>query len=189
MEDTLFQLVHIRQSVRKYTDKPVPREVLNRCVKAAGLAPSANNCQPWHFIVVDDPRVVKQAAEETFSPVVSFNKFTVHAAAMAVVLSERPNLITQIGGALRNMQFQLMDVGMAVENFCLQAAHEGVGTCILGWFHEKQLKKLLSIPKKKKIALCIALGYPADTTIREKKRKDTDAILSYNRYGENDERI
>ncbi len=184
MENKLFQLAHIRQSVRKYADKTVPREVLNRCVEAAGLAPSANNCQPWHFIVVDEPRVVKQVAEETFSSVVSFNKFTVHAAAMAVVLSETPNLITQIGGALQHLQYQLMDVGMAVENFCLQAAHEGVGTCILGWFHEKKLKQILSIPKKKKIALCIAIGYPADTTIREKKRKDTDAILSYNRYGD-----
>ena len=184
MKDLLFHSARIRQSVRKYSDKKVPRDVLERCVEAARVAPSANNCQPWHFIVVDEPKKVREVAEETFSSVVTFNKFSINASAMAVVLAEPPNLITQIGGALLKLQFQLMDVGMAVENFCLQAANEGVGTCILGWFHEKKLKNILSIPRRKKIALCIAIGYPADDTIREKKRKDINTILSYNQYGE-----
>lgn len=183
MKPKLFSTAGLRQSVRSYTEKPVPREILNRCVEAAGIAPSANNCQPWHFIVVDEPELVRQVAEATFSSLVSFNKFTVHAKAMTVVLAETPNLITQIGGALRKVQYQLLDVGMAVENFCLQAAYEGIGSCILGWFRDKKIKELLSIPRKEKIALLIALGYPADETIREKKRKDPASILSYNRYG------
>lgn len=183
MNQSIFTLAEQRQSVRKFTDKPIEKEALVRCVEAARIAPSANNCQPWQFIVVDDPPMVRKVAEATFSPAVSFNKFTLGARVMTIVLSEKPNLITQIGGAVKNIQFQLLDVGMAVENFCLQATHEGIGTCILGWFHEKTLREFLDIPKRKKITLVIAMGYPAAGEIRAKKRKEIDSILFFNRYG------
>jgi len=153
-------------------------------VEAAGMAPSANNCQPWQFIIVDEPSLVTQVAEQTFDTLVSFNKFTTGAAAMAVVLAEKPNFITQVGNAVKQLPYRYMDLGMAVENFCLQAVQEGIGTCVLGWFYDKAIKKLLSIPKTKKIALIISIGYPADPAIREKKRKTITEILSINQFGE-----
>ena len=64
---------------------------------------------------------------------------------------------------------------------CLQAAAEGLGTCMLGWFNEPKVKKLLNIPKSKRVPLIITLGYPASET-REKRRKDIDDIVSYNTY-------
>ena len=48
------KLISLRQSDRKYINKPVDREIINRCIEAARLAPSASNSQPWTFIVVDD---------------------------------------------------------------------------------------------------------------------------------------
>ena len=59
---------------------------------------------------------------------------------------------------------------------------EGLGTCILGWFNEKVIKDLLSVPKSKRIALIITLGYQSDGVIRDKKRKPLDTIISYNKY-------
>ena len=75
-----------------------------------------------------------------------------------------------------------MDVGITAEHFCLQATEEGLGTCMLGWFNEKKVKKLLSIPKLKRIELIISVGFSADANIPPKKRKTTEEIASYNEY-------
>jgi iodotyrosine deiodinase len=56
-----------RRSVRDFSDGPIPREVIEDCLRAAGTAPSGANMQPWHFVVVSDPQVkrrIRQAAEE-----------------------------------------------------------------------------------------------------------------------------
>ena len=76
-----------------------------------------------------------------------------------------------------------MDVGIAAEHFCLQAAEEGLGTCMLGWFNEAKVKKTLSIPRQKRIELIISVGYSADETTPDKKRKTLEEIRSYNTYG------
>ncbi len=56
-----------RRSVREFSDRPVPREVIEECLRAAGTAPNGANLQPWHFTVVSDPAIKQQiraAAEE-----------------------------------------------------------------------------------------------------------------------------
>ena len=73
-------------------------------------------------------------------------------------------------------------VGIAAAHFCLQATSEGLGTCMIGWFDEQKVKKLLGIPKKKRAELIIAVGYPAKQGIREKIRKKTGEICSFNHY-------
>jgi nitroreductase len=75
-----------------------------------------------------------------------------------------------------------MDIGMSVENLCLQAADEGLGSCILGWFDESGVKRLLGIPKGKRVPLVITLGYPLDPQTRVKVRRDRSDIWSYNGY-------
>jgi nitroreductase len=76
----------------------------------------------------------------------------------------------------------LIDIGIAVAQFCLQATAEGLGTCIMGWFKEKQVKRLLNIPYNKRLELIITVGYPASDEIRMKVRKETEKILSFNQY-------
>lgn len=56
-----------RRTVRQFSDRPVPRAVLEACLEAAGTAPSGANLQPWHFVVVSDPAIkhqIRVAAEE-----------------------------------------------------------------------------------------------------------------------------
>ncbi len=52
-----------RRTVRYFSDRPVPREIIDDCLLAAGSAPSGANLQPWHFVVVSDPAVKKQIRE------------------------------------------------------------------------------------------------------------------------------
>ena len=177
-----LELAKKRQSIRKYKPTPVEREKLDRCIEAARLAPSACNSQPWKFIVVDQLELKDAVARQTFGKLISFNHFSLVAPVMVVVITEKSNFQASAGRVIKNRQYNLIDIGIAAEHFCLQAAEEGLGTCMLGWFGEKKLKKLLKIPSWKNIDLVITLGYPESEDIRDKKRKDTAKMSSYNEY-------
>ena len=74
-----------------------------------------------------------------------------------------------------------MDIGIAATHFCLQATDLGLGTCIIGWFDEKKVRKLLQIPNKKRIPLLLTVGYSTDK-IRKKQRKELDIVYNANNY-------
>jgi nitroreductase len=184
MENNHFlSLVSKRQSVRKYTDKPVEPEKLQRCLEAARLAPSASNSQPWRFVVVSEPGLKEKVAKETVGPLASFNNFVIQAPVIVAVVIEKMKMLTKLGANIQDREYPLIDIGIAAEHFCLQAADEGLGTCMLGWFNEKPIKELLKIPKDKRIGLLITLGYsPEDYRLREKIRKKPEETIRYNSY-------
>jgi len=176
-------LIQERQSVRKYLDKPVEEEKLKLCLEAARLAPSASNSQPWTFVVVNDPELLKQLARFSSGPLNSFNLFVDQAPVVIAMVMEKPKLLTELGGRLKKKEFSLMDIGIAAEHFCLQATELGLGTCMLGWFDEAGIKKLLQIPKNKSLALLITLGYaPENYCVRKKIRKSFGDVVRFNGY-------
>lgn len=177
-----LDLLAKRQSVRSYSNIPVEAEKIERCLEAARLSPSACNSQPWTFIVIDEPELKEKVAKATYSSAVRFNKFAVEAPVFIAVVTEKSDLIPQMGNFLKNQQYNLIDIGMTIENFVLQAAYEDLGTCIMGWFDESKIKELLNVPSKKRINIVISLGYPSNITTRKKTRKSLDEIARYNRY-------
>jgi nitroreductase len=110
------------------------------------------------------------------------NAFACQANAIIAVIAEKCLPAASIAGAARGTKFNLIDVGMACQNFVLAAAGQGLGTCVLGWFDEAAVKKILNIPRSKKVCLLISLGYPEYPQAREKTRKSLDQIRSYNQY-------
>ena len=172
-------LITRRQSVRQYTDRPVEQEKLDLLIEAVRLAPSASNSQPWKLIMVTEPMLKDQVAKATYSTLVTFNAFVPQAPVLAVLVIEKPKVITQIGAMLKDRDFPLIDIGIAAAHFCLQAAELGLGTCMLGWFDEAKVRKLLQIPKHKRIGLLISLGYAApDAPVRKKIRKSKETMSS-----------
>lgn len=178
---SFLELIKKRESTRKYLSKPVPREFLERCLEAARLAPSACNSQGWYFVVVDDKALKDRLNEAAFSGIYSMNSFVKDAPVIVAVITESSSYAAKIGGFFKGIQYNLIDIGIAVEHFVLQAAEEGLGTCWLGWFNEKAVKKVLDLPRNKKIDILISVGYPADTNQREKIRKTLDDIRKYNK--------
>ncbi|MGB9642484.1 MAG: nitroreductase family protein [Candidatus Ratteibacteria bacterium] len=174
-----LELVKNRQSVREYRQDSVPQEVLERCFEAARLAPSACNSQPWSFIAVTDKELITQIADRAFSGIYSLNSFAKSAPVIVVVITERSRYSACLGGYFRGTQYNLIDIGIAVEHFILQATEEGLGTCWIGWFNEKEIHKILNIPSRRKIDILVTVGYPANSEIREKKRKSLDEIRKY----------
>lgn len=173
------ELASKRQSDRKYNDSPVEKEKLQQCIETTRIAPSANNSQPWKFIVVDEPELTRKVADCAAS--LGMNGFVKQAPVMVAVVLEKMNLLSKIGSVIRDKEFSLLDIGIAVNQFCLQAAELGLGTCIIGWFNEKEAKKLLHIPSGKRVPLLISVGYPAGAT-REKVRKPLDEMSAWNGY-------
>ena len=174
-----FEALRTRRSIRKYTAEPVAQEDVRAMLEAAMLAPSASNRQPWHFVVVDDSEKIREIGEAAAS--LGMNKFAAGVPVIVAVVLEKMNFTAKVGSILKNKDYCMLDLGIATEHFCLQAAEEGLGTCILGWFDEKKVARLLNVPKGKRIPLLITLGWP-DCEIRSKVRKPLEEISSRNSY-------
>lgn len=178
-----IELVTRRQSTRRYLPDKVEIEKIEQCLEAARLAPSASNSQPWSFILVNDPELRSAVARNTYDKVLTFNKFVQDAPALVVFILESPKVITRIGANIKKLEYPLIDIGIAAEHFCLQATELGLGTCMLGWFNAKPIKKLLQMPKSKSIGLIISVGYPPENyKEREKSRKQFSDVVFYNGY-------
>jgi nitroreductase len=177
------ELILTRQSVRRYASRPVEPEIINQCLEAARLAPSASNSQPWKFIVVDQEPLRTEVAKATFTDIQLINKFTLQAPVMVVIVIEKAKLITRLAMLVKKKEWPLIDIGIAAEHFCLQATELGLGTCMIGWFDEKKLQKLLDIPSGKSVGLVISLGYAEDGyKLRTKVRKSLEEMAVWNKY-------
>ena len=85
----LIEVIKARRSIRKYQDRPVEREKINACLEAARLAPSACNSQPWHYIVIDDPKTKEAFCKEAFGGVYAMTKFAEKAPVLVAAVSDR----------------------------------------------------------------------------------------------------
>jgi nitroreductase len=177
----MLDLIISRQSDRKYSDKPVEKEKLERIIEAGRMAPSACNAQPWKFIVVTDRELLMKVTEAASAKLTGMNSFVAQAPVLLVIVREKPNFSSKVGGTIKNKDYSLIDIGITAENICLQAKAEGLGSCIIGWFDESMLRKILAIPRSKRVELIITLGYSLSAS-REKRRKPANETVSYNKY-------
>jgi nitroreductase len=177
----MLEIIASRQSDRKYDSRPVEQEKLDRILQAARISPSANNAQPWKFIVITEPDLIRSIAEAAAGGLPGMNSFVVQAPVQIIVVREKADLTTRAASMVKRRDYSLIDIGIASENICLQAEAEGLGSCMIGWFDEKAVKKILGIPVSKRVELIITLGYSLSHK-REKKRKPPEATVSYNKY-------
>ena len=171
-----MELALARQSCRSYdSDREVENEKIEAILETARLAPSACNGQPYH-ITVCKGESAKKVAKATMG--MGMNKFASQAPVL-IVLSEAPYVKSAaLGAKVKNNDYRSMDIGIAVAYLTAEATAQGLGSCILGWFDEKEIQALLETDEK--IRLVITIGYAgADEKIREKKRKPIDELVRY----------
>jgi nitroreductase len=177
----MLELIKRRQSDRSYRNDVVEKEKLERIIEAGRMAPSACNAQPWRFIIVDDAELLEKLAEAASAKLLGMNSFVRQAPLQIVVVREKANMSSRIGATVKDKDYSLIDIGIASENICLQAAAEGLGSCMIGWFDEKMVRKILHIPASKRVELIITIGYPSKEH-REKRRKPSEEVISINKY-------
>jgi nitroreductase len=175
------EIIAQRRSIRRYLDKSVEREKILECLEAARLAPSADNVQPWRFLVIDDPELRDKFAKEVFSGIYSISKFAVKAPVLIMILARLDIIANRIGKQIQNFHFYLIDSGIAGEHIVLQAEELGLGTCWIGWFNSRKARKVLNIPRKYKIVSLLSMGYYEKKPSREKKRKKLEDIAWFNK--------
>ena len=180
---TLLSLIHQRRSVRKYADRPVEREKILQCVEAARLAPSAQNAQPWRFVVLDDPAIKDPFCTRVFSGIYRPIRFVQRAPALVVLLARVDLVAHRLGGRVQGTPYYLIDIGIAGEHFVLQATESGIGTCWIGWFNAQAAQKALDLPRSYKAIALIAMGYPLeDSAVRSRPRKPLEDLVFYNSF-------
>lgn len=180
------QLVKGRRSIRRYLEKPVEREKILTCIEAARLAPSADNVQPWRFLIIDDPDLKAKFAKEVFSGIYFITKFAAKAPVIIVILAKLDIIANRIGKQIQNIHYYFIDSGIAGEHIVLQAEELGLGTCWIGWFNPRKARKFLKIPRKYKIVSLMAMGYYEKKPSREKKRRKLEEIAWFNKIKEKD---
>jgi len=155
----IYETVISRRSVRRFKDTPIPRQILERCVNAARLAPSAGNLQPLEYIIVDDDQLLP----EVFS--------TLQWAAYIKPKGDPPpgKRPTAYIAVLKNSNIGLPssihDIGMALENIIIVALAEGVGSCTFASVDRDKLRTILNVPGDHEIPLVLALGYPDESPV------------------------
>lgn len=160
-------VIKTRRSVRSYQKKPIPREVLEDIIDCARFAPSANNRQPWEFVVVTDAPMRKKLAD-----IAEYGKFIADAPACAAVFCEET-------------KYYLEDGSAAVENLMLGAWAHGVGSCWVAGDkkpYADTIGNLLGLPGNMKLVALISLGYPAEPPGQKSKRALKD-VLHWERWG------
>ena len=170
-----LEIARARQSCRAYDpDREVEREKLDAVLEAARLAPSACNGQPYH-VTFCRGSLAKEVAALTTG--LGMNKFAAQAPILLVV-SEMPYVKSAAMGAkVKNNDYRSMDIGIAVAYMTAEAAAQGLGTCILGWFDDEKIRALCGIEHP--VRLVITLGYPKEgDPLRKKKRKDLSELVT-----------
>jgi nitroreductase len=166
-----------RQSCRDFTGDPVPHDALVQCLEAARLAPSACNSQPWSFVAIESPGKVAEAAK--CGQFVVPNPSLTKAGAFIVLVEEHAKLMPAVTARYHSQVFAAGDIGGAAVSICLAAESLGIGSCMIGIYDRAELAKLCGIPEDKNIFLLIALGIPASSELRPKKRKSFEEVARF----------
>ncbi len=169
------EIAENRQSCRSYnSERAVEQEKLDRILGSARLSPSACNGQPYH-ITVCKGEAAKKVAKATQG--MGMNKFAADAPVM-LVISEKPYVKTAaLGAKVKNNDYRSIDIGILSAYITAEATAQDLGTCILGWFDDAEIRKICGLDGS--VRLVITLGYAKDgDKLRTKKRKDIDELVS-----------
>lgn len=160
-QDDMYETIAGRRTIRKFKPDPVPRELLERLIEAARLAPSAANLQPLEFVVVREDAV----RAEVF-PCLKWAAYIAPAGDPAPGEEPKAYVVTLVNTKIREKMFEY-DVGAAMENMILAALAEGVGSCWLLSIDRERLRAVLGVPEDYRIDSVLALGYPAEEPAAE----------------------
>jgi len=160
-----IEVLKTRRSVRAYKREAVPRKTIEDIVDCGRLAATANNIQPWEFVVVTDPEALRSIANTT-----DFGGFIADAPACVVVIC-------------RETQYYLEDGSAATKNILLVARAHGLGSC---WVAEDkkpyaaEIRRLVGAPPGYKLISLIPIGYPAENP--EKAKRPLSDVLHWEKY-------
>ena len=153
-----YEKIRSRRTIRKYLLKSVPEQVLLKCVDAARLSPSGGNLQPLRYVIVNDPKLLKQ--------VFSTLSWAVYLPDYYPTEEEMPQAYVVLL-LDKNGRTPIHDASIASMTISMVAYDEGLGSCILASVDREKLREVLNVPEGLTISLVVALGYAAENPVVE----------------------
>lgn len=197
--NAFYKLMDRRRSVREFSDRPVPREVIDQLIRTASTAPSGAHKQPWTFCVLTNAeirRAVREKAEEEerksyegrmseqwlrdLQPLgTDHNKPFIEDAPYVVVVFKRAYEFDSGGNKLQNYYVN-ESVGIAVGMFLAAAHHAGLATLTHTPSPMNFLAEILHRPENERAFVLIPVGFPAkNTRVPDLKRKALEEVCVY----------
>ena len=176
---SLIDVILSRRSVRRYENKEIPKDVLNKILEAGRKAPTSSNRQPWHFIVITDPEIKKELCQDKYNPYGPFVRdapITIVGCALV-----RDDDYNRKWGTI----YSIIDTIIALQNMVIAAWAMGVGSCWIGVQGvplEDRARQVLNIPEDWKVMALITFGYPTEQQPRSINKKSIEEIVSFNKF-------
>ncbi len=152
----ILEIIKNRRSIREFQKKEIPDEIIDKLVEALIWAPSAGNLQSRKFYFVSNQRTKKDLANA------SRDQWGFIAQAPLVVVGCADNKISLKYGERGKNLYSICDVSVSIQNMMLLAHEQGLGTCWVGAFDEKEVSKILNLPESLRPIAIIPVGYPAE---------------------------
>jgi len=176
-----MEIIKGRRSIRRYEEREIPEDALNKILEAIRWAPSWANTQCWEAIVVKDS-TIKQKLQETLAPGNPATKAMVEAPAVIALCGMLQSSGYKKGQATTKLgDWFMFDIGIATQNLCLAAHHLNLGTVIVGLFDHDKAKEILEVPDGYEVVTLIPVGYP----VREGKapaRREIDEFVHHDTF-------
>lgn len=177
------QMLLERRSIRKYKDEIVDPKVMKEIIDVAKFAPSWANFQITRYNLITDTTLIQKIADEGVHGF-AYNIGTLRNARNIAVLSfvqgksGKLDLEKDDYATAKANQWEMFDVGIACQTFCLAAYEKGIGTCIFGVIDDAAIAKIIGLPEGETVATVVVYGYP-DEVIPTSPRKETEEILRF----------
>lgn len=168
----LSKAILTRRSVRNFRQGNVPDDKIRELIKAAVYAPSAGNCQPWHFYVVKDSGMRKRVYEEACP-----QEFLAEAPVLIIVCIDQNDSAGRYGERGQTL-YNIQNTAAAVQNILLSATDLGLGSCWCGDFDESCLREIFQMNNGRIPIAIVAVGY-AGFEPSAPKRKPVDEVADF----------
>lgn len=176
----LIEGIKSRRSIRKFTDQPVTKELMEEIVDIARFAPSWKNTQSVRYMLITDKAVKDRIADEAVMGFEWNTKIIKGAPALVLLLTVDKRAGYERDGSestSKGEHWQSFDAGIASEAFSLAAFAKGLGSVILGVYDEAAVAGIVEIPEGQKVSALIPVGYP-DEDPEAPKRKEVADLLT-----------
>ncbi|MCM8818820.1 MAG: nitroreductase family protein [Candidatus Omnitrophica bacterium] len=150
----IYEIIKKRRTIRRFKQKEIPLELLEKFVDMARIAPSGANMQPLEYIIVNDKKMVEQ-----IFPLTGWAGYLGKDGPPPEGQRPVAYIVVLINKDIKSPTPQ-HDSGAAIENILLSAIYEGIGTCWIGSVNREKLREILKIPENYEIDTIVALGYP-----------------------------
>ena len=174
-----MSILATRRSIRKYLNKDVSNELIEKIILEAMEAPSSRNLQPWKYLVVRDKEKQKEIVKLDNN-----QEWMLEAPIFIVCLGDASTRFDDITNVMfdddaPDWPFKqiIRDMGIGITYLSLAIEQNGLGSCWTGWYDQKQMKQLLDVPNHLFVAGILSVGYPAETPPKRPRKQLRDVIM------------